>query len=300
MVKPNFFIVGAPKCGTTALYTYLSAHPDVFMPDRKEPHFFGSDLEHLPIDARSLDEYLGLFAPAGDKKRIGEASVYYMISHTAAQEIAAFNPAAHIIIMLREPVDMLHSLYHHLLYSGSETEATFEAALAAEPDRRAGRRLPPTMRRRQSLYYREIVAYTAQVERYFNAFGRDAVHVILFDDLKRDTAAMYRDVLAFLGIDPDFRIDFRRVNESRRIRSRRLHFVYSYVFRRGMDNLRGPAWYLTRKGVSVLRSLNTAYAPRPPLDPDLRDRLRREFAPEVARLGELLDRDLSHWCRTGD
>ncbi len=300
MVKPNFFIVGAPKCGTTAMYTYLDAHPDVFMPDRKEPHFFGSDLEHLPIDARSRDEYLGLFAPAGDKKRIGEASVYYMISHTAAQEIAAFNPAAHIIIMLREPVDMLHSLYHHLLYSGSETEATFEAALAAEPDRRAGRRLPPTMRRRQSLYYREIVAYTAQVERYFNAFGRDAVHVILFDDLKRDTAALYRDVLAFLDIDSGFQPDFRRVNESRRIRSRRLHFVYSFIFRRGMDHLHGPAWYLTRKGVSVLRSLNTTYAPRPPLDPDLRDRLRRELAPEVARLGELLGRDLSQWCVTGD
>ncbi len=300
MVKPNFFIVGAPKCGTTALYRYLSAHPDIFMPGRKEPHFFGSDLEHVPIDARSLDEYLALFAPAGDKKRVGEASVWYLVSQTAAQEIAAFNPEARIIIMLREPVDMLHSLYHHLLYSGSETEPTFEAALAAEPDRRAGRRLPPSRRRRQSLYYREIAAYTAQVERYFDAFGRDAVHVILFDDLKRDAAGMYRDVLAFLEVDPDFRVDFKRVNESRRIRSWRLHVAYSLAFRRSMDYLRGPALHAMRKGTGILRSLNTAHAPRPPLDPELRQRLRREFEPEVMRLGDLLGRDLSHWCATDE
>ena len=212
MVKPNFFIVGAPKCGTTAMYTYLDAHP-VFMPDRKEPHFFGSDLEHLPIDARSRDEYLGLFAPAGDKKRIGEASVYYMISHTAAQEIAAFNPAAHIIIMLREPVDMLHSLYHHLLYSGSETEATFEAALAAEPDRRAGRRLP-TVAAAIAVLPRNRGLYGTGRALFQRLLG-DAVHVILFDDPARHRRAV-PGCAGVPGHRPGFQPDFRRVNESRR------------------------------------------------------------------------------------
>src|SRR5438093_1590857 len=107
---PTFFIVGAPRCGTTALYTYLRQHPDLFLPENKEPHFFGSDLYH-PGFVRNLDEYLSLFLEAGNKKRAGEASVWYLYSRNAAAEIMAFCPSARIIAMLRNPVDMMYSNY---------------------------------------------------------------------------------------------------------------------------------------------------------------------------------------------
>ena len=87
MTLPNFFIVGAPKCGTTALHAYLSQHPDVFMSDPKEPHYFGSDLDFRYRRRPSDAQYRSYFAGAGDRRRIGEASVWYLYSECAADEI---------------------------------------------------------------------------------------------------------------------------------------------------------------------------------------------------------------------
>src|SRR5882757_7658017 len=141
MPKPDFFIVGAPKCGTTALYRCLEAHPEIFVPERKELHHFGTDL-YSPTYVRQLDEYLSLFAAAGDAKRVGEASVWYLFSKRAATEINAFNPQASVIIMLRNPVEMLHSLHSQHLYNGTEEISDFATALNAEGDRKMGRCLP--------------------------------------------------------------------------------------------------------------------------------------------------------------
>ena len=141
--RPDFFIVGAPKSGTTALYEYLRQHPQVFMSDPKEPNYFGADVERRRTPRISLDEYLGYFAGAGDAKRAGEASVRYLHSRTAAQEIAEFAPQGQAIIMLRDPVEMMHAMHGELVYIGAEDIPDFADALAAEDDRRVGRRIPP-------------------------------------------------------------------------------------------------------------------------------------------------------------
>src|SRR5882672_1680365 len=115
MRKPDCFIVGAPRCGTTAMYTYLGQHPEIFMSARKEPHFFGTDLSS-PALVRDEQQYLSLFAKAQNEKRAGEASVFYLYSQRAAREIHAFCPSARIIIMLRNPVEMMYSLHsRHLV-----------------------------------------------------------------------------------------------------------------------------------------------------------------------------------------
>jgi len=101
-MKPNFFIVGAPKCGTTSMTEYLKQHPDIFIPEEKEPHYFGSDLEY-PRITKTEAQYLRLFSEAQDERRLGEASVWYLFSQRAAQEIYEFNPLSRIIIMLRTP-----------------------------------------------------------------------------------------------------------------------------------------------------------------------------------------------------
>ena len=85
MKRPDFFIVGAPKGGTTAMNNYLRQHPQIFMSPRKEAHHFGADL-YAPHWARDEAAYLALFAGAGDEKRIGEASVWYLLSQHAAGE----------------------------------------------------------------------------------------------------------------------------------------------------------------------------------------------------------------------
>jgi hypothetical protein len=301
-VKPNFFIVGAPKCGTTAMAEYLRAHPDVYMPECKELHFFGSDVSRNITDEA---EYLSLFQRWRVEARAGEASVFYLHSQAAAHEIKAFSPEVRIIVMLRNPVDAMYSLYSQNRFNSWEDLPTFEAALAAEPERRAGRGIQPHVRRVEALRYREVYSYTEQLRRYFDAFGREAVHVIIFDDFKADTASAYRATLAFLGVDTAFRPNLHVVHTNKRARSVAL----------GRFLQAPPAWYRALKVVGraalpgdwgrhvrqrmtlAVRDLNAIHEPRTPMDPATRRQLQEEMCPEVERLGELLGRDLTHWCR---
>jgi hypothetical protein len=301
MNRPNFFIVGAPKCGTTAMNHFLRAHPRVFVPARKELHFFGSD---LIVAARpSETEYLAEFAARTNEPVAGETSVYYLSSRRAAEEIERFSPAAKIIAMLRDPVDLLHSLHAQLFYTGDEDISDFLAALEAEAERKKGNRLPHHTTIRQFLFYRETVRFTEQLQRYFDVFGRDRVRVIVYDDLRRNPAAEYRRTLEFLGVDPAFAPDFAVVNPNKMARSRALQRILHSP----------PPWLLDAGRAFIpkairdslredLRRINTRQMPRPPLAPDLHARLAKEFAPEVARLGALIGRDLSHWsdpeCRS--
>lgn len=291
--KPDFFIVGAPKCGTTAMYDYLAAHPQIFLPDRKEMHYFGSDLTVTHARITGEREYLACFAKASDAKRIGEGSVYYLYSATAAQEIHAFNPDARIIISLRNPVQMLYSLHSQLLFSGNEVITDFAAALAAESDRANGLNIPACAGIKEVLLYRKMGAYTEQVRRYFDTFGRDRVLVNIFDDFKRDPAAVYRRTLEFLDVDPDFVVDFAVVNPNKQVRSKLLHeWVYKTNWARSYRVQRLVPEPIRR----FVRRWNTRFTPRLPLDPAIASELSAHFAPQIAALGEMLGRDLSHWC----
>jgi len=211
MRKPDFFIVGAPKCGTTALNDYLQAHPEIFIPAKKEIHFFGADLQ-FQRPRVTLSEYLSYFAPVQREKRVGESSVWYLYSQQAAEEIKAFSPAARIIIMLRNPVDMMYSLHSQRVYNDNENLVNFEEALAAEADRRQGKRLYQNASDAMGSLYRAAATYTPQVQRYFAVFGREQVHIILFDEFARATPEVYRQTCEFLGVDPQFRPEFRIVN----------------------------------------------------------------------------------------
>src|SRR5262249_50339658 len=153
MRKPDLFIVGAPRCGTTAMYTYLGQHPDIFMSARKEPHFFGTDFSSPALD-RDEQTYLALFTGARNETRAGEASVFYLCSRRAAKEIHAFSPSARIIIMLRNPVEMMYSLHSRHVLTGNEDINDFGTALAAAAERKRGLHLPATFPPVEFLLYR--------------------------------------------------------------------------------------------------------------------------------------------------
>ncbi len=293
MRRPDFFIVGAPKCGTTAMDQYLGAHPQIFMPDRKESHFFGSDLE-IRYDRLTEEEYLSYFRQAGDALRAGESSVFYLVSRNAAAEIRAFSPDARVLIMLRDPVEVLHSMHSQVVYMGMENLQDFAAALAAELDRKAHRNIPDSLRVGQALHYRDLVRYTDQVRRYLDAFGRERVHVIVFDDFKADTAREYRRTLEFLGVDAEFAPPFDAVNANKRVRS---GWMQRLVFNNPLTRTYRVRRFIPEAIRNGVRNLITVREPRPPMDPELRSRLQAEFAPEVERLSELLQRDLTHWSR---
>jgi hypothetical protein len=197
--------------------------------------------------------------------------------------------------MLRNPVDVMYAQHSQLLFNAMETYEDFGAALEAEPERRAGRDLPPWPINVENLFYRHSVRFAEQLERYFDVFGRDRVHVMLFDDLTRDGTAVVKGYLEFLGLDPGLAAAPPTANASRRVRSARLQrFIFMPRFLMPVAPLlrRFP---LVRAVRTKLLQMNSETKSRPPMDPALRRQLLDEFAPEIERLGRLIDRDLSGW-----
>lgn len=293
---PHFFIVGAPKCGTTSMAQYLNQHPEVFVV-RGEPHFFGSDIDYNK-PRLTREQYLAICRRTGGKPVCGERSTWYLYSRRAAGEIHAHNPNALIIAMLRNPAEMLHSLHAHHYQRGRRDDIeTLAGALAAEPERRQGRRIPRNARFAASLFYSDIPRYSDQLQRYIDRFGRDRVRIILFDDLTTTPGDVYRQTLEFLGVDPDFEPDFKVHNVSAPTSKSPLYRAWkASTLRYRVRSLVPQGLYSAlraRRGKRMARAARQD--PRPPLDPHLHERLTAEFSNEIDRLESLIDRNLSHW-----
>jgi hypothetical protein len=173
--RPNVFIVGAPKCGTTALSQYLRGHPQVFFCSPKEPHYFATEFPGYRAVTCEVD-YLNLFSAAGPHHNaLAEGSVYYLYSGQALERIRRFNPDARIIAMLRDPVDLVYSLHAQLLYSGNEIEEDFERAWDLQDERAHGRHLPRNCQDPKVLLYREVGKLGEQCERLLGIFPRTQV-----------------------------------------------------------------------------------------------------------------------------
>jgi hypothetical protein len=298
MTKPNFFIIGAPKCGTTALYTYLQQHPDVYFPEVKEPHFFGADLhKRSDVFVLEADRYLSLFSPGRDKAIRGEASTNYVFSESAPEEIHQFARDARIVLMLRPPVDQLYSAHAQYLYSGNEIIDDFWAALDAEPERLTGKGIPPQIDLREKvLYQTNLRKIPGQIRRLRDLFGSSGVKVILLEDMKAAPQLVYEETLEFLGVPFAPSPDFAVVNASKAPRS---PAVYSLIRRFGepFGRLRRRLSSRPLGVMSWIYRLNTVSRARPALDLERRLSLAQSYSDWVNELEELLERDLSHWLR---
>ncbi len=212
-VRPNLFLVGATKCGTSSWYTYLRTHPDIFFSPVKEPAHFCSD---HPSDGRVTDrgEYLRLFKDAGSAKIVAEASTGHLFSEVAARNIREFNPDAKIIIFVRDQEGFLASRHNHMLFSGRENIADFETAwrLSGKRDKS---NMSPYCKRAETLDYRAAGEFSPQVERYFAEFPSDQIRVFHFNDWTRNPRRTYLDIIEFLGLEDDGRTSFERVNEAK-------------------------------------------------------------------------------------
>jgi hypothetical protein len=301
---PDFYIVGHPKCGTTALYEMLRRHPQVYMPAGKEPWYFAQEL-HVRTPPRpggtprTLDEYREWFADARPDQRVGEASVLYLWSRTAAARIAQVQPQAQIVAVLREPASFLRSLHLQFVQSYVETENDLRRALALEPERRAGRRVPAHTYWPDALRYSEHVRYVEQLRRYHETFGRERVKVLIYDDYRADNEATVREVLRFLGVDEQAPLAAREVNPTVRARSQRLHAaVHAVTVGRGplARTVKAGAKTLTPHRVrrSALRATQRHLVFASPREPDeaLTRELRARYRGEVEALSEYIGRDL--------
>ncbi|MDE3212715.1 MAG: sulfotransferase [Bacteroidota bacterium] len=287
--------MGAPKCGTTAMNDFLAQHPAIFMA-QKEIHYFGSDLKMRSRPTK--EEYLQNFstAPPGTKV-VGEASVWYLYSHNAAREIHDFCPEARILIMLRNPVEVLYSLHSQHLYNYNEDERDFKKALSLDSERMQGRNLPDSVDFAETPPYLGSVSFSSQVARYLEVFGPQQVHIILYDDFKKDPRREVEATVAFLGLEPWTGFDFRIVNPNKKIRFWYLHRILKRppVWLKRFIRMLIPIKKIRHFMMGSLFKVNIYFKKRKTLDEDLRKELTQSLFEEVSRLAALIGRDLSAW-----
>ncbi|MFI4977189.1 MAG: sulfotransferase family protein [Solirubrobacterales bacterium] len=301
---PDFFIVGHPKSGTTALYEMLRRHPQIHMPV-KEPWFFSPELrsrlqpEGSPQQPVTLDGYLSLFDAALPGQRVGDATPSYLRSRTAAARIAALQPGARIVAILREPTSFLRSMHLQDVQSHIETETDFGKAIALEGARREGREIPRDCARPDALLYSEQVRYVEQLRRYEALFGAEQMLVLVYDDFRLDNEATVRRVLRFLDVDDSAPIAVLDANPTVRLRWRRLDSLLHAV-----SLGRGPVALAVKASIKALtprrlrrRALQATqrrvvYGKPRPADESVMRELRARFKGEVVALSEYLDRDL--------
>jgi hypothetical protein len=300
MKAPNFFIIGAPKCGTTALSEYLRNHPNIFMSWPKEPHYFAHDFPMYKAQLPSLESYLNLFKDADESNHfaIGEASVYYLYSREAIEAIRQFNPAARLIVMLRNPIDIVPSMHSQLQWTLDEDIKDLEVAWRHQPKRAQGENLPRRCREPALLQYGELASVGAQVQRLLEIFPREQIRFILFDDFKASTHRVYDSVLEFLDIAKDNRRDFPVVNGNKEHKYK----VISRFTQRPpkqivlMANSVKKVLGVKRLGImNKVRSISTETRRREPLTSELKAELADYFKNDIDTLSMLLDRNLTHW-----
>ncbi len=296
---PDFYIVGHPKSGTTALYEMLRSHPQIYMSELKEPRYFASDLRarFQPIGSErfpeTLDQYFDLFRAAQPDQRVGDASPSYLRSRVAAGAIAQARPDARIIAIIREPAGFLRSLHLELVQNRVEDEQDLRRAIAAEALPDAGGAAAPMVR------YTDRVRYVEQLRRFGEHFPPEQMLVLIYDDFRADNEATVHRVLRFLGVDESRPVRAVQANPTVRVRSLRLDDAVRALYA-GSNPLARTVKAATRtvlparvrEAVLGTARRRLVYAAPHPPDEELMLDLRRRFKPEVQALSEYLGRDL--------
>ncbi|MDD9875290.1 MAG: sulfotransferase [Gammaproteobacteria bacterium] len=289
-IKPGFFILGAPSCGTTSLYKWLILNPHIFMPSHKEPNYFSNCPQ-----THSLDDYESLFegCPAG-ALAVGEASTQYLRCPDAVARILRYNAQARFIVMVRNPVEMAYS-WHNRKLAGAENVLNFEKAWNLRNKRKAGLCIPPC-RDPKELIYDEMCKLGEQLQHVYRQASPGRVHVVVFDDLKADAAGVYQSVLRFLQVPDDDNClpNFEVHNAARKIPRYRLMARLVKPAFGPLGRLKAAAGFRRSWGI-YQRILRPEMGPRPPMPPRVRQMLAEYFRDDVRLLEQLIERDLSHW-----
>ncbi|CAD0186666.1 hypothetical protein RUESEDTHA_03575 [Ruegeria sp. THAF57] len=301
MTKPNLFLIGAPKCGTTAIAEYLSERADVYFSKPKEPLFWCTDLGIEPhaLRAETVEEYEALFAPADPAKHriIAEGTTSYLRSEQAIRQSLAYSPDAKYIAILRSPVEVAHAFHMEQLYTGLEKQKDFATAWADQTRREADWDAASDDRP-DSLLYRRIASFADQIDRFFALIPEEQRMVIIFDDFRDDPRTVWLEVLGFLGLDDDERVDFSPRNAAHAQRFPRLsHFLLAppKPIAPLVTSLRKTLLARDSKLVASLKRFLNVKRPRAELSPELRAEMTTAFRPDIDRLEALLNRDLSAW-----
>ena len=291
--RPNFFILGAPKCGTTSLATWLSQHPKIFITKPKEPQYFNSDHE-VPIRPRSIEEYEGLFEDAASTHlAIGEASTGYLRSKVAVTNILNYVPSVRFIVCLRNPIEMVQSVHSQLVKMGTETKVKLKSAWDLQQSRKKGLNIPITSVDKKVYMYGENCLLGQQMKQLFEIVHREQVLEIFLEDMKLDARNQYLRVLRFLGIKDDGRKLFPVLN-ARAVP--RLPFLSQALRLAGL----AKAHIGIRANMGLGRAISNYNNQKPKsetLSTEMLEELREYFKEDIDLLSKIMKRNLTHWIR---
>lgn len=293
MIQPHFLVIGAYKSGTTALHHYLRAHPEIFIPQRKEPNFFAFAGQVGPFSypaaegsVRERTNYDRLFLGAQANQKIGEVSPAYLTVPSSCARIHEEAPEVRLIAILRNPIERAYSDYLMYRRDGLEHEGSFLDALRRQADRDIS--VDPTS------HYISTGFYFEQLAPYFKTFRRDQIHVPLHEDMSNDRDGVLRNIFEFIGVDPSVEIaEQDPSNVSGVPKGLPLRLTYA-VRNRFKSQLRHvvPTSIKRKLDAGLERRLT-----REPLPSEARTWLTDIYQPDIEKLGTLIDRDLSSWLR---
>ena len=288
-MKVDFFIVGAPKAGTTSLYHYLNEHPQVEMSSQKEPDYFSDKAIHKQgmyygkNRVNTLDKYESLFVQK-ESVVYGEGSVSYLFYDNVAEDIKKYNPNAKIIIMLRNPIERAFS--HYLMdYRLGLISDSFENILAKK-----------SKHKNAHLFYQqyiEVSKYAKQIQRYLDFFEKDNILVIDYEDFKKNVSKTVDQVYNFLNISTEFAADINtKHNTFTMPKNKVIRFIYSFVFLRKILTFLLPIYLVKNVRVLLFKADK-----KPELLKETRSQLRIIFNDDIKKLEEVLGKNYSKWIK---
>tara|TARA_B100001142_G_scaffold327124_1_gene384046 strand:- start:552 stop:1421 length:870 start_codon:yes stop_codon:yes gene_type:complete len=289
-MKVDFFIVGAPKAGTTSLYHYLDKHPEINMSSEKEPNYFSNDeLEEQGMyygkpRINKIEMYHSLFAKHRQFKLRGEGSVSYLFYKNVPAKIKEYNPKAKIIIMLRNPVDRAFS--HYLMDRRlGLVHDSFEDVINKK-----------SVHKDAKLFYQQYIQvgeYANQVKRYLEHFDRNDILFVNYDELKEDVTVVIQNTYSFLGLDMSYRANLEKKHNTYTMpKNNIIRFIYSFVsLRKTLSSL------LPKSLIRVIRLVLFRADKKPKLLKETREKLKLLFKQDINELSKILDKDLSSWLK---
>jgi len=295
MQKPNFFIIGAPRSGTTFMQKHLGDHPDIFMA-KGEPSFFCPDYTKSRL---SKEDYLNLFKNNKGKKIVGEKTVFYLPSKVAPRYIYEFNPQAKILVMLRNPIQAAYSFYSKMVSIGRETITDFKKAWQKQNEREIKKdKTYKGYLKKRTLIYGELYKLGAHLESYYNYFPKENVKTILFNSLLKNEEEVYKDVLQFLNLPFDNKKNFSKVNPHTQPKSQLINSLLRIRGILPVEKIKKTLGIEKQIGLlgKLMRS-NQKKIKREPLEKDFKIELSNFFKKDIKLLSNLINRDLSHWLK---
>lgn len=277
--KPNLFITGWTRSGTSSLHMYLKQHPEIFMSEVKEPRFFGDHPSpNYPEFFKNEKKYLSLFSKVKNEKILGEAS-HYFDSEIALKQIKKFNPKSKIIILLREPAELIYSEYKNGVIPNNK-----DLEVVLKKNSKEVKRLL------------KICEYYRIIKKHLEIFGKENVYIILSENLLKNPEEEFSRLCKFLNINSNFKPDFENYSVSREIKNKwfwNLIKKFPNKIKLGVKNILSEK--INKKIRKKIRKFTTKKEIKKPIDPNLKDMLKKKFEKEIKKTEKLIGKNLSKW-----